>query len=359
VVRLLLSLFFPLVLLSVFYSVPAGLLAPQSRPALFPPGTPLSIAPSWCDPYGITILLMGEDPEIRFDRNLQDASRLGARWVQLSFPTYLRNHDSIEFPVLDRRTPDLSTVQRSIMRAKSSGFKVALHPILLIQDPEDPHWRGQLDPMEKELWYDNYQQWIVQLGRLAQRCHVDLFFVGSELSSMQNDRAEWLKILKSVRLEFSGPVTYSANWDKWAQVSFAEQLDGLGVNGYVPFPGHQAQSGEQLIQHLLPFRSRLLRWSEQVGLPIFFSEVGYPSHSRALDTPWNQYQGQQIDVESQKRGYEAFIATFSGDQQIRGVFFYALHRDGGLRDAGYTPIGKPAEEIIRKYLGTISRVDRK
>ena len=96
-----------------------------------------------------------------------------------------------------------------------------------------------------------------------------------------------------------------------------------------------------------------------MGLPIFFSEVGYPSHSRALDTPWNQYQGQQIDVESQKRGYEAFIATFSGDQQIRGVFFYALHRDGGLRDAGYTPIGKPAEEIIRKYLGTISRVDRK
>ena len=136
--RLLLSLFFPLVLLIVFYSVPAGLLAPQSRPALFPPGTPLSISPSWCDPYGITILLMGEDPELRFDRNLQDASRLGARWVQLSFPTYLRNHDSIELPVRDRRTPDLSTVQRSIMRAKSSGFKVALHPILLIQDPEDP-----------------------------------------------------------------------------------------------------------------------------------------------------------------------------------------------------------------------------
>ena len=106
---------------------------------------------------------------------------------------------------------------------------------------------------------------------------------------------------------------------------------------------------KDLIQRFLPYRSQLLEWTKQTKVPLFFSEVGYPSHDRALETPWDQHRGTRVDMETQKSGYEAFIATFSGDQQIRGILFYALHEDGGQTDRGYTPAGKPAIETLRRY----------
>lgn len=342
----------PVFLLLVLIDEPTGIISPEpSSPLTDQQTTPRSsgnVEP-WCDPDGITILLMGEDPAGRFESNLQDATSLGASWVQIMFPSFQANHDSSSFPIADHRSPSRIAVEKACEMTRASGFKVALHPILLIQDPLDEHWRGQLDPVSRADWFDHYQRWIVSWSQLASECGVHLFFVGSELSSMQTDHERWNRILDSVRAEFRGPITYSGNWDCWRDISFAGRLDALGVNAYLPLTKDKDYRPEQLIQSLLPLRSQLHEWSMGSGVPVFFSEVGYPSHDRALEAPWDQYRGDQVDLEAQKIGYETFIATFSRDEHVRGVFFYALHEEGGLDDHGYTPAGKPAMDTLRQY----------
>ncbi len=324
------------------------------------PGQPSSsCAPIWPDPKGITILLMGEDPEDRFEQNLTEARALTASWIQICFPTFQRNFRSSTFPIPDRRSPAPAQLEKAITSAKRAGFKISLHPILLIQDPQDPHWRGQLDPWRKKEWFSSYRRWMKKLSRMAHRNEVDLLVIGSELSSLQDERDEWLRVIELVRSQYLGPITYSANWDRCLQISFASKLDALGINSYVPFPRQSSQSDEQLVGNLLPFRSKIYRWSIETGTPVFFSEVGYPSHNRGLEKPWDQYCGDSVDLESQERGYQAFLSTFMNDREVRGVFFYALHTDGGMADSGYTPVGKPAAGLVRNYFKMAQRNESK
>jgi len=304
----------------------------------------------WPKPTGVTILLMGEDPTERFSANLQWAQQIGFRWIQITFPAYQSRYDSSSLPIEDHRSPSLTQISRAIEDARNAGMQVALQPLLLLQDPHDPHWRGQLKPVQPARWFRHYQQWIVSLAEIAQRHQVDLFFVGSELSSLEHDSESWLRIIKDVRHSFSGWVSYSANWDHWQQIGFASQLDALGLNGYIPLATTNDDRDEALVARWLPFRSRIHRWTRDSGIPVFFSELGFPSHSMGLKEPWNHTVIAPADPVIQARGYQSFLDTFSTDPLLQGVFFYALHMDGGEHDPSYTPAGKPAEELLRAYL---------
>ncbi|MDE0959336.1 MAG: hypothetical protein OSB09_00990 [Planctomycetota bacterium] len=340
----------PVILLAILLvslppvSFSAGPQAP-SRPT-----SSVEPSPPWSAPLGMTILLMGEDPPARFPANLQWARQLGFDWIQISFPAYQRRFDSTNFPIEDHRSPSLESLSDAIICAKNAGMQVALHPLLLIQDPLDPHWRGQLKPDHRSRWFESYKRWILDLAQLAQQHQVDLFFIGSELSSMQRDTVRWNHIIEQVRLSFSGWISYSANWDDWQQIEFARHLDALGLNGYIPLATDPHDRNEALIARWLPFRSQIHRWTVQSGIPVFFSELGFPAHSLGLKEPWNHTVQLPADPWIQARGYQSFFDTFSADPHLQGVFFYALHMDGGEQDPSYTPAGKPAQHLIRAFL---------
>lgn len=325
----------------------------------YPHSHPSLLAPAkngiWPNPSGITILLMGEDPPGRFEKNISRAHDLGARWVQITFPIYQRNYTSDVFPIADRRTPAKSSISEAIVHAKKRGLSVALHPILLIQDKFDSHWRGQIQPTKRTRWYKSYRRWTKTICQIARDSDADLLVIGSELSSMQKDRTEWVKIVDLARSNFNKYLSYSANWDQWDTVSFFDMLDALGVNSYLPLSPGDSPNKEFLIQQLLPFRSQLKLWSRKNEVPLYFTEVGYPSHDQGLLQPWNQHAGHGVNEEIQSRGLEAFLSTFGQDPSISGLFFYALHGDGGPEDSGYTPVGKKSENLIQSYLTTNSK----
>ncbi|MEE2857981.1 MAG: hypothetical protein VX949_11355 [Planctomycetota bacterium] len=312
----------------------------------------------WPHPEGITILLMGEDPPARFPDNLQIAADMGATWIQIAFPTYQRRFDTASFPIADRRAPSNEKISGAILSAKALGFKVAIHPLLLIQDPTDPHWRGQLDPQNLARWFRYYRQWIGNIAALSERAGADLLFVGSELSSLQSHTMQWQHTVDEVRKIFSGWISYSANWDDWQQIAFARHLDALGINGYIPLSDGSEIHREALIARWLPVRGQIHGWTRLSGIPIFFSELGYPSHTHGLERPWDHVSDYGVDLAMQTRGYQAFIDTFSSDPVVAGTFFYALHEDGGEHDRSYTPAGKPAQTLIHDFFQRGSQVDR-
>jgi len=302
---------------------------------------------SWKVPVGITILLQGDDPADRFGNNLTRATQLQATSIQITFPAFIERYDSSSLPVRDRRSPDAQMIASAISLARHRGFTVAVHPILLIQDASDSHWRGQLTPRNPSMWFRYYRDWIVPIAEICQREAATLLIVGSEFSSLQHHRDEWISTIAAVRDRFGGLVSYSSNWDRWQQVSFADHLDALGVNGYRPLV--TTSTDEALVASWLPFRGQILHWQQGTGIPVFFSEVGYPSKTGALEEPWNHAAPGVADLEVQRRGYQAFSDTFRGDPSI-GVYFYALYGDGGERDRSYTPAGKPAEQVIVEFV---------
>ena len=47
--------------------------------------------------------------------------------------------------------------------------------------------------------------------------------------------------------------------------------------------------------------------------------------------------------------FEAFIAVWDKHPQLEGVYFYEWWGKGGETDTHYTPKGKPAEKVIRRW----------
>ncbi|MCB1733536.1 MAG: hypothetical protein KDI21_23895, partial [Halieaceae bacterium] len=83
-------------------------------------------------------------------------------------------------------------------------------------------------------------------------------------------------------------------------------------------------------------------------------EVGYPSLDGAAIAPWDHTRGAPVDLEEQRRAYAAATAALL-ELAPAGVFFWTWLGEGGRFDRHYTPRGKPAEAVLRRYLGRAPR----
>ena len=183
---------------------------------------------------GITLILNQEDSPDVFQDDLELASNMGFTWIQIQYMTFTVDHSAHSFPVFDRRTPSFSRLAQSIRQCKDKDLKVSLHPVLLIQSDTSQHWRGEYNPLYLDKWWASYSKWMVSIATFCTNEDVDMLFVGSELSSLQNLEKYWSSLIGNVRSVYRGAVSYSANWDDWKSVSFHNDLDILGINGYFP-----------------------------------------------------------------------------------------------------------------------------
>jgi hypothetical protein len=91
-------------------------------------------------------------------------------------------------------------------------------------------------------------------------------------------------------------------------------------------------------------------WRSGHGRPLLFTEVGYRSVEIAEREPWNYLWEQAYDGRAQARCYRAFLEAWSDHPELAGTFFYSWRGEGGRGDTGYTPKGKPAEAVLRRWL---------
>ncbi len=156
-----------------------------------------------------------------------------------------------------------------------------------------------------------------------------------------------------MRRVYLGPLTYAANWGhEFESLGFWDALDYLSVNNYYPLASRPSTRVEDLLPGADRLADRLETVSRKWHKSILFTEVGYPSVRGGSNEPWVEDAGRGISLEEQAAAYEATFRAFSTRPWFRGMFWWkwpSSGRGGGPQDPSYTPLGKPAAEVLRAW----------
>jgi hypothetical protein len=296
---------------------------------------------------GVALGLYSEDPDWDYGEFLDEIAAAGATHVSIVVPWFVETIRDTEVFAHPRYTAPMSTVERCIRDARARGLEVFLFPILRVEDRSDGGWRGTLAPRDVDAFFASYTGFVLRFAALAERLCVPLLSIGSELASMEGHERSWRLLIGEVREAYGGALTYSSNWDHYEQVGFFDDLDYAGVTGYFELvdknqtPPPEPETDE-LIHGWREQHLRLMRWQRRVGKPLLLTEVGYLSQRGAAARPWDEGADEPLDLELQRRCYEAVRRVWDGERRLAGLYFWNWFGWGGPDSNEYTPRDKPA-----------------
>jgi hypothetical protein len=273
--------------------------------------------------------------------------------------------DSSEIRFLPHRCPTDEQLVAILKRADERGLFTTLLPIVLIERPGEKDWRGLLRPEDPNRWWESYDRFTDRFLTVADQGGVDAYSVGSELNSMEPKINRWKPLIERVRTEFDGPITYTANWDRYDRVKLWPLVDFVSVSAYFELARDDPEAPlRTLTRAWSRERDRLLKFNRRQGKSFVLMELGYPSLPWAAAHPWDYVAkgDARADHEAQARCYRAFFRAWAGEvarpgSRVLGFHCYAWdpYGNGEPDDTGYGFRGKPAMEIIRGAFEEIRR----
>jgi hypothetical protein len=279
----------------------------------------------------------------------------------------------------------ISQLQHTIQLAHSLGLSVFLAPIL------DPSWdipqngrsitppagakavsRLQIGEGFSEQdwanWFTSYKSYLLPLATLAQTEKVEMFEICSELDIALTTRgAQFRTLIAAVKSIYTGPLYIAANTGTLAKIDFLDELDAIGVDAYYglgeTLPLGISPSVDDLVSAWMPIKESLKNLSLSLNKPLLITEVGYQSRPSCHVRPWGTVVHDPLDdsawledhdMACQANAYEALFRVFASESWFSGVFFWLWRADdtqGGTGCSDFTPHGKPAEEVLRRWYG--------
>jgi hypothetical protein len=244
----------------------------------------------------------------------------------------------------------------SIRLAHENGIKVMLKPQVYVHSS----WTGSLDfdtPEDYVLWEADYEKYLLPMAKIADSMQVEMLCIGTEFRLLTQKRPEfWSNLIKKIKKEYHGKLTYSSNWDDWEQVPFWDELDYIGLGGYFPLVEGQTPEVEALVTAWQPIVSRLKAISEKHKKPFLFTEYGYLSVDGCGWRNW-ELEGtilmKPINQKAQANCLEAFHQVFQNEKSCAGSFLWKwfpnMRGHEGYPERDYTPQGKAGEETLKKW----------
>ena len=310
---------------------------------------------------GFAMQVQRIDNVMDYGRSVDKIAEMGLDTILFVVDSKQENGASTRIFLDMRGEPSPEKLGELIDYAHSKKLRVILMPIVLLEAPSGQRdWRGSIHPEPWEDWWDSYREMEHHYAVVAERHHVELYVVGSELVTAEPSVEQWTRTIRQVRQDYHGLITYSANWDHYTTVPFWNQLDLMGMNSYYDLgydiKGSHAQKNkatvEQLNHRWAELRKAILDFGKKIKKPVIMLEVGWCSMGNAVTEPWDYTQTDEpLDLDIQRRLYESYFETWYGQKGFAGFMLWSWTPNAsGPQDRGYTPEGKPAEQVLRKWL---------
>ena len=221
---------------------------------------------------------------------------------------------------------------------------------------------GYADEAEWQAWEAQYSELIMHYAQLAQEIRAYMLVIGTELARAARERPMfWKELIREVRQVYGGRLTYAANWwDEYEHVSFWEDLDAIGIQGYFELSESPDPGLDELEKGWAAHKSDLQDLAEETGKPVLFTEIGYRNVPDAAAKPWRWPSRDEIGRTEpadslQARLYESFFQNLWNEPWFDGAILwkYTGDRDRRRNYLDFSPQGKPAEEVIRRWFVSI------
>jgi len=300
---------------------------------------------------GVIVYADGTDPALlsNAQRLLDHLVAVKVNSVALVFPLYQSSWTSSDVHADPSKTPSDEFLHGFIAAAHQRDLAVMVRP--LIDDTplmKAGHWRGQLQPSDPGAWYAAYKTLMVKYAGIAQAEDGEVFDIGTELSSLQNNTPPWLDLIAAVRVVYTGQLTYSNNWGG-PYPAFGSALDFASVDAFYPLSAPHGASVAQLISAWQQWTPLLTQMQASLGKPVVLTELGTTSEPDSYRTPYDWHHGGGVSLEAQRRYYAASCQALK--PLVGGMYWWVYYTNWfdkvqPASDPGYQPVGKPAEQEI-------------
>lgn len=313
---------------------------------------------------GIAVVIYGNDQEfeVKTRKLLDYFAHLEVNSLSLVFPLFQDNWTASTVWVDEEVTPSKEGLRLFIRESHKRGFTVMLRPLL---DEEslmlDGKWRGNIEPQDKVAWFESYTHLVLDYAKLAEEEGVEILNIGTEFNSLERETKQWVKLIEAVRGVYHGQLIYSVNWwnDSY-DIGFWEKLDLIGVDAYFPLDAPKEATVEQLIAAWQPWIAQMAQFQALFDKRLVFTELGAASQTGSHQKPWVWQHNTSIDLEAQ-RIYYAAACRQASLQLVNGIYWWSVGLDlpsNPKEDPGYNPLGKPAEDEIRRCFREIQEINQ-
>ncbi|MDX2285214.1 MAG: hypothetical protein NW241_13700 [Bacteroidia bacterium] len=246
-----------------------------------------------------------------------------------------------------------AAVADAMMQARQMGMRVLLKPQIWFSGA----WPGDVDMQSEADWqafFAHYRRWIRHYAILGELHGADLFCAGVEfVHATRKHPAAWAQLIRDLRLLYTGPITYAANWgEEFEQLAFAAELDYVGINCYYPLSMQDSASLEELKAGFRPIAERIAAKAAQTGKPLLFTEIGFRSVSTPWKNPHAEAQGRAVNQAHQARCYQAVCEVLRDAPWCRGTYWWKWPSYAAYVDEDpecFTPYSKPAQEVLQRF----------
>jgi hypothetical protein len=251
-------------------------------------------------------------------------------------------------------TPTDASVSALIRQARALGLSVMLKPHV---DCGAGCSRTTLAPTDIPQWQASYRSFLLRCARLAQRDHAEMLCIGTELTTLSGKAYEsyWRSLItKTVKPNYTGLLTYAANWDAYDEVTFWDALDYAGVDAYFRLPPRACPTRDALRQAWLKLLPPLQAWQAKHGRPVLLTEVGYGSVDHCGAQPNAPDLSQPYSECCQAHAYGAALDVVATKPWIQGVFFWywdPLAPHPAAHIPAFTPQDKLAQDTMSLAFG--------
>ena len=301
-------------------------------------------------------------------------------------------------------TDNLAAYGATIARAVSMGLSVTVRPLIDFVNPTyllgTPYsfgeWRSYFNPGSAgsagaNAFFASYEQMLLQYAKVGVANGATTLCIGTELDQITGPayKPYWDAIISALHTQFPTlKLTYSADWNDsispWAfagtglplgtgnlatQVSFASELDSIGIDVYAPLTNAANPTLAQLIAgwtqeptvlstFAVTHGASLISYFEgvaaAVGKPLIFTEIGYENATDAASSPSGS-STHIVDSALQAELYQAFFQAWqqAGNSSLTGVYFWNWDPNsadvGPGQPANFSPQGLPAQGVVTSW----------